>query len=43
MKEIIASDYIRAKHVLIAKTTENAAEIAEEVRRRPLPARILTS
>ena len=34
MKEIIASDYIRAKHVLIAKTTENAAEIAEEVRQK---------
>ena len=34
MKEIIASDYIRAKHVLIAKTTENAAEIEEEVRQK---------
>ena len=39
MREIIESDYLRAKHVLIAKTTENAETVAEEVRKRRRPAR----
>ena len=34
MREIIESDYLRAKHVLIAKTTENAETVAEEVRKK---------
>ena len=34
MREIIEFDYLRAKHVLIAKTTENAETVAEEVRKK---------